>query len=103
LGALSLGAAAAATVMYLKREDAADDWNGSGCEQPGQTRAQQCGAVDDRRRRAEYWSIGLAATGSALLLGSIVTLVMAPSAPAHRELTLDAGAGDVQLRFRTRL
>lgn len=103
LGALALGAGAGAAVMYLRREDAADDWNGPSCEQPGRTREQQCGTVDDRRRRAEYWSIGLAATSGALLLGSVVTLVVAPSTPARPELTVDAGANDVMLRLRARL
>jgi hypothetical protein len=103
LGALAVGAGAGATVLYIKREDAAAQWNGPSCEHPGQTREEQCGSIDDRRRRSEYWSIGLAATGGALLLGSIVTLVVAPAAPTRPELTVDAGANDVLLRFRARL
>ncbi len=42
--------------------------------------------------------VGFAATGGALLLGNIVTLVVAPSRP-RPALTVDTGANDVMLRL----
>ena len=99
LAALGIGAGAAATVMYVRREDAAREWNGSGCEQPGLTRVQQCGAVDQRRQNAERFSIGLAAAGGALLVGSVVSLVLAPSS-RRADVALNAGPDSVMLRLR---
>ena len=84
--------------MYLRREDAAREWNGAGCEQPGLTRVQQCGAVDQRRQNAERFSIGLAAAGGALLVGSAVSLVLAPS--RRTDVALNAGPDSVMLRLR---
>lgn len=102
LAALGVAAGSAATVMYMRREDAAREWNGSGCERPGQTREQQCGAVDQRRHSAERFSIGFAAAGGALLVGSVVTLVLAP-ASRRADVALNAGPGSVMLRLRTSL
>jgi hypothetical protein len=102
LAALGLAAGGAATAMFLRREDAAREWNGSGCEQPGLTRAQQCGAVDQRRQSAERFSIGFAAAGSALLVGSVVSLVLAP-ASRRTDVGLNAGPESVMLRLRTSL
>lgn len=103
-GALAvLGAAAGgvATVMYVRREDAARQWNGPTCEHPGQTRAEQCSSVNDRRLRDERLAIGLTAAGGALLVGSIVSFVLAPS--SRTNVALSAGPGDVTLRLRTAL
>ncbi len=47
LGVAGLGAVAAGVVFQIKRESAAQDWNSASCEQAGQTRIQQCQAVDD--------------------------------------------------------
>jgi hypothetical protein len=102
LAVLGLAAGGVATAMYVRREDAAREWNGSGCEQPGFTRAQQCGSVDDRRKKAQYLSVGFAATGGALLVSSVVTLVLAPST-SHADVALDAGPGNLMLRLRTSL
>jgi hypothetical protein len=102
LAALGLAAGGAATAMYLRREDAAREWNGSGCEQPGLTRVQQCGAVDRRRQNAERFSIGFAAAGGALLVGSVVSLVLAP-ASRRTDVALDAGPESLMLRLRTSL
>jgi hypothetical protein len=102
LAALGLAAGGAATAMYLRREDAAREWNGTGCEQPGLTRVQQCGAVDQRRQNAERFSIGFAAAGGALLVGSVVSLVLAP-ASRRTDVGLNAGPESVMLRLRTSL
>jgi hypothetical protein len=102
LATLGVAAGSAATVMYLRREEAARDWNGPACEQPGMTRAQQCDDVDQRRQQAERLSIAFAASGGALLVGSVVTLLLAPS-PSRPNVTLEAGARDVMLRLRTSL
>ena len=102
LAALGVTAGSLATVMYLRREDAAREWNGSACEHPGMTRAEQCQAVDDRRLRAQRLSIGLAAAGGALLLGSVVSLALAPSA-SRANVALDASPNNVMLRLRTTL
>jgi hypothetical protein len=102
LAVLGVAVGATASVMYLRREDAARDWNGPGCERSGRTRAEQCSAVDDRRKRDEYLSVGLAAAGGALLVGSVVSLVLAPSS-SHTNVGLDAGPGNLMLRLRTAL
>jgi hypothetical protein len=102
LAVLGIGAGGAATVMYFRREDSAREWNGSGCEQPGLTRAQQCGSVDERRQKAERFSIGFAAASGALLVGSVVSLVLAP-ASRRADVALNAGPDSVMLRLRTSL
>lgn len=102
LATLGVAAGSFATAMYLRREDAAREWNGPACEHPGMTRSQQCDAIDDRRQRAEYLSIGFGASAGALLLGGVVTLLLAPAA-ARPNVTLEAGAQDFMLRWRTRL
>jgi hypothetical protein len=102
LGALGLAAGGVATAMYLRREAAARDWNSPNCERPGMTRREQCGAIDDRRQRAEYLTIGFSATGAALLVGSIVSLVLAPSS-SRASVALDAAPGNLMLRLRTTL
>ena len=102
LAALGVTAGSLGTVMYLRREDAAREWNGSACEQPGQSRAQQCQGVDDRRKRAEQLSIGLFAAGGALLVGSVVSLVLAP-ASSRESVALDASPDRLMLRLRTSL
>jgi len=101
LAALGLAAGGVAIVMDVRREDAAREWNGPSCERPGLTRAEQCAGVDDRRVRAERLAIGLAAGGGALLVGSLVSLVLAPS--SHANVALDAGAGNLLLRLRASL
>jgi tetratricopeptide (TPR) repeat protein len=103
LAALGLAAGGVATAMYLRREDAARAWNGPDCEQPGATRQEQCGGVDDRRRSSEHLAIGFAAGGGALLVGSLVSLLLAPSSPSRTNLALDAGPGSVTLRLGTDL
>ncbi len=100
---LGITAGGIATAQYLRREDAAKDWNGSDCEQPGLTREQQCANVGTRRQRAETLAIGFAAGGGALLLGSVVSLLLAPSSPATPSVAVDAGPGNVMLRWRTTL
>jgi len=103
LAALGVAAGAVSTVMYLRREDAARDWNGPRCEHAGMTRLEQCGAIDDRRQSAEYLSIGFAATGGALLLGSVVSLLLAPSSPKNTDVAVDAAPGNVMFRLKTSL
>lgn len=100
---LGLAAGGTATAMYLRREDAARDWNGANCERPGSTRSQQCGDVDNRRQQAESRAIGFAAASGALLIGSVVTFVLAPSSPAKTSVALDGVPGNVMLRLRTTL
>lgn len=79
LVALGIGATA-----HVARERHADEWNGSGCEQPGLgTRAQQCADVDSARRSAEQVAIVAYATGGALLAGSVVTYFLLR--PGHHE------------------
>jgi len=102
LAFLGLGAGGAATAMFVRREDAAREWNSSACERPGLTRAEQCGAVDARRKKAEYLALGFTAAGGALLIGSVVSLVLAPSS-ARTSVALDAGPDNLMLRFRTAL
>ncbi len=101
--ALGIAAGGIATAQYLRREEAAKDWNGSTCEHPGMTREQQCGNVDTRRQHAESMAIGFAATSGALLLGGVVTLILAPSSTSKPTVMVDASAGNVMLRLRATL
>lgn len=104
LGALGLASGTAGVVYYLKRENAAEEWNGSGCEQPGSTRAEQCGDVDDRRKRAEALTIGFGAAGGALLIGSVVTLLLAPAkAKTAPHVAVLAAPGELGIMLRSSL
>lgn len=102
LGVLGLAAGGVATVMMVKREDAAKEWNGSSCERPGMTRLQQCGAVDERRQRSENLALGFGAAGGALLVGSALSLLLAPS-PRQTSVALDAGPQTLMLRLGAKL
>lgn len=102
LAGLGVAAGTVATVMFVRREDAARDWNGPNCERPGSTRQQQCANIDDRRQRAEYLSIGFAATGGGLLIGSLVSLLLAPSSQ-RASVAVDAGPDNLMLHLRTTL
>lgn len=99
MAVLGLASGGIATAMYLKREDAAKEWNGASCEQPGSTRMQQCGSVDDRRHDAQTMAIGFGAAGGALLIGSAVTLLLAPSSKREPKVALDAGPQSLMLRL----
>jgi len=88
--------------MYFRRENAARDWNGSGCEKPGFTRAEQCAKVDDRRRSAEHLAIGFSAAAGTLLVGSVVTLLLSPSSK-RSSVSLDATPHGVFLGVQTSL
>ena len=76
LGIAGLGAITAGVVFQVKRENAAQEWNGSSCEQPGETRVQQCQSVDDSRQTYEHLAIGFYAAGGALLTGTLIALVV---------------------------
>jgi len=102
LGALGVVAGGVSTTMYFRRESAAKDWNGPGCEKPGFTRSEQCAKVDDRRRSAEHLSIGFAAAGGALLVGGVVTWLLAP-ASEQPSVAIDTTANSVMLGVRTAL
>jgi hypothetical protein len=94
LGLAGLGSVAAGIVFQIKRENAAQDWNSSSCEQPGLTRIEQCQEVDDRRQKFEHLAIGFYAAGGALLTGSVIALVVGrPAAPSP---TLREGFRDTQ-------
>ncbi|HVY31568.1 MAG TPA: hypothetical protein VHB79_33765 [Polyangiaceae bacterium] len=99
MAVLGLASGGIATAMYLKREDAAKEWNGASCEQPGMTRMQQCGPVDDRRHDAQTMAIGFGAAGGALLLGSALTLLLTPSSKHEPNVALDAGPQRLMLRL----
>lgn len=104
LATLGLTAGGVATAMYVRREDAAREWNGSSCERPGSTRGEQCANVDERRRRAENLALGLGTAGGALLLGSLVTMILAP--PGSRRgptLALEAEPNSAMLRLHAAL
>lgn len=84
LGVAGLGAVSAGVAFQVKRENAAQDWNGASCEQPGQTRLQQCQDVDERRQKYEHLAIGFYAAGGALLTGSVIALIAGRPAPNSR-------------------
>jgi hypothetical protein len=75
LGLSGLGSATAGVIFHIKREQAAREWNGPNCENPGQTRIGQCQTVDARRQTNERLAIGFYAASAALLTGGIVALV----------------------------
>lgn len=75
LGLAGLGSVTAGIVFHVKREQAAREWNGPGCENPGATRIGQCQDVDARRQTDERFAIGFYAAGGALLTGSVIALI----------------------------
>lgn len=82
------GLAAAVTGVYfnVKREHAAAQWNGSGCEQPGATRIGQCGHVNSERQNSERLAVGFYAAGGLLMLGGLSTWILgSTSAPPQQE------------------
>lgn len=99
LAAAGVGAGATAVYFHVQREKEAHTWNGPSCEQPGATRAEQCASVDSQRQRDQNIAIGLYATSGALLLGSVITLLVAPSAPRETaravELPCVPGVGTI--------
>ena len=84
LGVAGLAAVTVGVVFHLARERDAHTWNGPSCENPGQTRLEQCESVDSRRQSAERLAIGFYAAGGALLTGSLIALVAGRAAPTER-------------------
>lgn len=74
-GVTGLGALAAGVVFNVKREHAAHEWNGPGCETPGLSRGAQCGAIGDRVHADERLSVGFYAGAGALLTAGLVALI----------------------------
>ncbi|HWZ91513.1 MAG TPA: hypothetical protein VNW92_21775, partial [Polyangiaceae bacterium] len=72
-------------VFNVKREQAAHEWNGPNCENPGLTRQQQCQSVDSRIQSDERLAIGFYAGGGALLAGSVISLLVGRSTPVPSE------------------
>jgi hypothetical protein len=104
LGVLGLASGVVAGVMHVRREEAAREWNGPDCEKPGLTRGQQCASIDERRQRAEYLAIGLSSAGGALLVGSVMSLLLAPSRSQPRDdLALEATPERFAVSWRTAL
>jgi hypothetical protein len=93
LGVAGLSAVTAGVVFQVKRENAARDWNSGGCEQPGQTRIQQCQGVDDQRQKYEHLAIGFYAAGGALLTGSVIALIVGRPAPSSTQRAGLLGCG----------
>ena len=85
LAVMGLGAIATGIVFNVKREQAAHEWNGPRCENPGFTRQQQCQSVDSRIQSDEHLAVGLYAGGGALLAGSIISLLAGRVTPAPTE------------------
>jgi hypothetical protein len=98
---LGAGAATIAVLAHQQREQKADEWNGATCERPGATRGEQCAAIRDEIRERERWAIGMYAASGALFAGSLITLVLAPSAqeanPAAR-VAARCGTGFLSLQ-----
>jgi len=95
LGVAGLGALTTGIVFQVKRENAANDWNSGSCEQPGQTRIQQCQDVDDRRQKYEHLAIGFYAASGALLTGSVIALIAGRPAPSSMQRAGLLGCGVV--------
>ncbi len=105
-GAIGVGVGAFAQVL---RERKAREWNGAGCEQPGQgTRAEQCSGVDDERTTAQRVAVASYSAGGALLLVGVVSqLLFTHSSTDHRApgehqgLTCGSGPGELGLACHT--
>jgi len=69
-----LAAAAVGGYFNVRRQDAAERWNSSACEQPGRTRLEQCGNVNSERATMERLSIGLYVAGGALVAAGTTLL-----------------------------
>jgi hypothetical protein len=96
-GALSAGAG---VYFNLQRENAAAKWNGSDCEQPGQTRLDQCAGVNADRASAERAAIALYAAGGLLMTTGLTFLLLDsgerrpnPSTRGAAGLAVSCGAG----------
>lgn len=74
-----LGAAGVGALFNYRREKLASEWNGTDCEQPGQTRLAQCEDVNSDRKLAERLSVGLYAGGGLLVTTGLVTWLLSPS------------------------
>jgi tetratricopeptide (TPR) repeat protein len=85
LAVTGLGAVAAGVVFNVKREQAAHEWNGPHCENPGFTRQQQCENVDSRIQSNERLAVGFYAGGGALIAGSVIALLAGRPVPAPSE------------------
>jgi hypothetical protein len=82
LAGAGLAAGGVGAYFHVRREQAAREWNGATCEQPGTIRGTLCEKVNDRRASAEQLAVGLYAGGGALLIGSLVALLVAPDTEA---------------------
>ncbi|GEM_PF-727956 len=85
---VATGAAAAGAGVYFNvvREKEAEKWNGPQCEQPGQSRLEQCGSTNTDRIRAERAAIGLYAAGGVLLTtGLSILIFQGPTRTEHHE------------------
>jgi tetratricopeptide (TPR) repeat protein len=85
LAAGGVAAGVAGAVFHVQREEAAHEWNSSACEHPGETRGEQCADVDQRRQTAQNLALGFYAGSGALLIGSLITLLVAPSSAPGAE------------------
>jgi len=91
LALAGLGATAVGVVFHVKREQAAHEWNGPECENPGSTRGAQCQSVNSRIQSDERFAIGFYAGGGALLAGSVISLLIARPSAAPSERTSALG------------
>jgi hypothetical protein len=88
-GLLGVGAATTGVVFHLKREDAASEWNGPGCEQPGgSTRSEQCGDLEDEIRRDGRIAVASYAAAGVFFTAAVVTWFT--GAPSHPDPKPDA-------------
>jgi hypothetical protein len=92
LGAAGLVAAGVGVGFHVARESAAREWNGPGCEQPGSSRIEQCGDVDDRIKFDQAMAIGSYTAAGLLLTGSVFVLLYGSSS-SHERPPATARAG----------
>ncbi|MGC4067127.1 MAG: hypothetical protein QM784_21305 [Polyangiaceae bacterium] len=103
LGLLAGGLIATSAGVYfnVRREDEAAHWNGSSCERSGMSRLEQCGAVDRRRERFEWLSIGSYALGAGLIVSGAGWLLFdgsskgVPERTQHAKTRVVCGIGNV--------
>jgi hypothetical protein len=103
LSVLGLGGIGAGAYFHVRREAEAREWNSGNCETAGSSRLEQCSDVDQRRERAERLALGLYTGGGALLLGGLITWLVAPESRNQGSVTVvsvRSGARRMSLSLR---
>ncbi|MFZ5892734.1 MAG: hypothetical protein ACOY0T_16870 [Myxococcota bacterium] len=83
LGTAGLAALGTGAYFQVRRESAAEKWNGPDCERADATRGEQCADVDADRRRFQTAAIVSYAAGGALVVTSLATWLIGNASGAR--------------------